>query len=71
MANEYTSIATTPGFGSNTVQTAYDFGFDLVYRETPMYRTWADKRPERPNGPGSSVVLQKQDFFSSATVTAQ
>jgi N4-gp56 family major capsid protein len=70
VANQYTSITTTPGLGDNTVVMAYDFFIDKVYRETPMYRAWVSKRPEQANGPGSTIRLQKQPFFDSTTVTA-
>lgn len=70
MANQYTSIATTPGLSDNTVKTMYDFAISMVYRETPMYRAWADKRPEQVNGPGVTVTLNKQQFFDTASVTA-
>jgi N4-gp56 family major capsid protein len=71
VANQFTSVATTPGIGTNTVQTAYDLALGFVLRETPMYRQWAvTKRPERPSMPGSSVVLNKYDYFGSAAVTA-
>lgn len=69
MANEYTSIA-TGGLSDNTVKTMYDFAFGMVFRETPMYRTWVDKRPEQVNGPAQTIQLQKQDWFGSAAVTA-
>lgn len=70
MANQYTSIATTPGLADNTVKTAYDLAISMVYRETPMYRTWADKRPEHVTMPGQTIQLQKQQFFDSTSVTA-
>lgn len=70
MANQYTSITTTPGLSDNTVKTMYDFAIGMVYRETPMYRTWADKRPEQVNGPAQTITLQKQQFFDSTSVTA-
>lgn len=70
MANQYTSIATTPGLSDNTVKMAYDYAIDQVYRETPMYRAWTDKRPERLDGPGQTMRLQKQQFFDQATVNA-
>ncbi len=70
MVNQYTSILTTPGLGDNTVKTMYDFALGLVFRETPMYRTWVDKRPEQVNGPGQTIQLQKQDWFDSTVVTA-
>lgn len=69
MANQYTSMA-TGGLSDNTVKTMYDFAFGMVYRESPTYRTWADKRPEQVNGPGQTIVLQKYDWFNAATVTA-
>jgi N4-gp56 family major capsid protein len=69
VANQYTSIA-TGGLADNTVKTMYDFAFGMVYRETPTYRLWADKRPEQVNGPGQTIVLQKQDWFNAASVTA-
>lgn len=69
MANQFTSI-TTGGLSDNTVKTMYDFAFGLVYRETPTYRQWVDKRPEQVNGPGQTIVLQKQDWFNAAAVTA-
>lgn len=70
MANQYTSIATTPGIADNTVKTMYDFAIGLVYRETPIYRTWCDKRPERVNGPAQTIQLQKYQYFDSTSVTA-
>lgn len=70
MANQYTSIATSPGIADNTVKTMYDFAIGMVYRENAIYRQWVDKRPERVNGPGQTIQLQKHDFFGSAAVTA-
>ena len=70
MANQYTSIQTTPGLSDNTVKTMYDFAISMLYRETPMYRAWTDKRPEQVNGPAQTITLQKQQFFDTATVTA-
>lgn len=70
MTNAFTSIATTSGYGDNTVKAAYDLALAWVLREQPMYRTWCDKRPERPSMPGSSVILNKNDYFADATVTA-
>jgi N4-gp56 family major capsid protein len=69
VANQYTSI-TTGGLSDNTVKTMYDFSLGMVYRETPMFRAWADKRPEQVNGPGQTIQLQKQQFFDAASVTA-
>lgn len=70
MVNQLTSIATTPGLSDNTVKTMYDFAINKVFRETPMYRTWVDKRPEAVNGPGQTIQLQKYQYFDAATVTA-
>lgn len=70
MANQYTSIATTPGLGDNTVKMMYDFAIGMVFRETSIYRQWTDKRPERVNGPAQTIQLQKQDYFGTAAVTA-
>lgn len=70
MPSQFTSIATTPGLSDNTVKTMYDFAFGLVFRETPMYRAWADKRPVQVNGPGQTIQLQKQDWFDSTVIAA-
>jgi N4-gp56 family major capsid protein len=70
VANQYTSIATTPGLSDNTVKTMYDFAINKVYRETPMYRAWVDKRPEQVNGPGQTIQMQKQQYFDSTSVNA-
>jgi N4-gp56 family major capsid protein len=69
VANQYTSIA-TGGLADNTVKTMYDFAIDMVYRETPMYRTWVDKRPEQVNGPGQTIQMQKQQFLDSTAIAA-
>lgn len=70
MANQYSSITTTPGLADNTVKTMYDFAIALTYRETPMYRTWVDKRPEQVNGPAQTIQLQKFQYFDSTAVAA-
>lgn len=70
MSNQYTSIATSPGIADNTVKMMYDFAIGMVYRENSIYRQWVDKRPERVNGPGQTIQLQKHDFFGTAAVTA-
>lgn len=70
MANEYTSIATTPGYVDNTVKTAYDLIFAKALRERPQYRMFVDKRPERPSMAGSSVVLQKYNYLTEAQILA-
>ena len=71
MANEYTSIATTPGIADNTVTMAYDLVINAAYRSNNLLReTFVSKRPERPSHNGSSVRLQKHQWFSDAAVTA-
>ena len=69
MATQFTSVA-TPGIGTNTVQTAYDLILEFQLRETPVYRMWADKRPEKQSMPGSNVVLNRYDWFDSTAVNA-
>ena len=68
MANQFTSVLTTPGIGDNTVKTAYDLILEFQLRETPMYRRWVDKRPEKQSQPGSSVVLNRYDWFDQTAV---
>lgn len=70
MADQYTSIATTPGLGDNLVTQAYDLAVAWVLRETPQFRMFVSKRPERPTHNGTSIRLQKFDYFSAAAVTA-
>lgn len=70
MVDVYTSIAETPGYGDNTVKTAYDLAVAWVLRERPQYRMFVDKRPERPSMPGSSIILNKNDYLTEAQVTA-
>lgn len=70
MANEFTSIATTSGIGDNTVKSMYDFAIAAKLRERPQYRSWVDRRPERPNGPGQTITFQFHQWFDSTAVTA-
>lgn len=70
MANQYTSILTTPGLADNTVKTMYDFAFGWALNALPMYRQFVDKRPEQVNGPSNSIVLQKYNYFADTDVTA-
>lgn len=69
MANQYTSML-TGGLSDNTVKTMYDFAFDKVFTETCIMRQFADKRPVSVNGPGQTIVLNKTDWLSDASVTA-
>jgi N4-gp56 family major capsid protein len=70
MVNQFTSVATTPGLADNLVKQAYDLAVAWVLRETPQYRSLVSKRPERPSMPGSSIVLQKFDYFNDASIAA-
>lgn len=70
MAEQYTSVATTPGLADNLVKQAYDLAVGWVLRETPQYRSFVSKRPERPSMPGASIVLNKFDYFDSGSVAA-
>jgi N4-gp56 family major capsid protein len=71
MANQYTSILTTPGFADNTVLTAYDMYIESVFRARPMARMFADKRPsDQVTSPGQTVVMQKRNFFDESAITA-
>lgn len=72
MSNEFTSVANTPGIGSYTVTMAYDLAIDKIFREKPNYRAfpWVSKRPERVSHKGSSVRMQKSNWFSDATILA-
>lgn len=70
MANEYTSILTTPGIGDNTVKAMYDFAIAAKLRERPQYRSWVDRNPVRPNGPGQTITFQFHQWFDSTAVTA-
>lgn len=69
MVVEYTSI-TTGGYSDNTVKSAYDLLFRWALNALPQYRQFVDVRPSRPTMQGSAVILEKNNFFSEATVTA-
>lgn len=70
MADAFTSIATTGGYSTNTVQAAYDLLFRWALNAQPQYRQFVDVRPQRPSMTGSSITLQLNQYFSDATVTA-
>lgn len=70
MANEYTSIATAPGIATELVQDVWDLAVREVAREIPCTRQFVDVRPSRPMSRGSSVTIEKIEWFGSATVTA-
>lgn len=70
MANEYTSIATTPGIATELVQPTYDLAVNFALRSIPTARQFVTKRDQRPAMRGSSVTLEKIEFFSKASITA-
>lgn len=70
MANEYTSIATTPGLSTELVQGAYDLAVRWALKGTPNARQFVSIRPQRPAMRGSSITIEKVNFFSNATITA-
>lgn len=70
MAEQYTSIATTPGLGTEYVQTAYDLLVNEALRELPTSRMFVDKRPGNPAMSGATIRLEKNEWFDSAAVLA-
>lgn len=70
MANEYTSIATTPGLATELVQDAYDLAVRWALKGTPNARQFVSVRPQRPAMRGSSITIEKVNYFSNATITA-
>lgn len=70
MADAYTSIATTPGIATELVQDVWDLVVGEALRELPTARQFVDKRPARPMSKGSSVTLEKFEWFADATVAA-
>lgn len=70
MVDAYTSIATTPGIATELVQATWDLVVGEALNELPTARQFVDKRPERPAMKGSSVTLEKFEWFDSATLTA-
>ena len=70
MVDVKTSIATTGGYSTTTVQPAYDLLFRWALNVSPQYRSFVDVRPEQVPMTGSSQTLQLNSYFSDATVTA-
>lgn len=70
MANEYTSIATTPGLATELVQPTYDLAVKEARKALPTIRQFVDVRPEQPAMRGSSVTMERFEWFSEAVVTA-
>lgn len=71
MANELTSIATTPGISSELVQDVYDLQVRWALKGMPSARQFVSVRPARPAMKGQSVTIEKLNWFSNATITAQ
>lgn len=70
MANEYTSVATLPGLATELVQPVYDKAVKEARRSLPTIRDFVDVRPEAPAMRGSSVSMERFNWFSEAAVTA-
>src|SRR5574340_560464 len=70
MAVVYTSIATTGGWSTNTVNPAWDLLFHLALNALPVCRQFVDVRPAQVTMPGSSITLQIKSNFSQAVIDA-
>src|SRR5665647_2563646 len=74
MTNVYTSITQAVGSGvgiaDELVQAVWDLVVGEALRELPTSRVIVDKRPERPMSKGSSITMEKFEWFSDAVVTA-
>src|SRR5690242_18574380 len=70
MAFEYTSIATTGGWSTNTVKPAWDLLFRTALNPMPTCRQFVDVRPGRPTHQGDSITLQLTANHTEATITA-
>lgn len=66
MPNTYTSTA-ADSLGTDLVQTAYDRLIRFELRSTPLFRAFADSRPEQQAHPGDSVVFQFYNDLNTAT----
>lgn len=69
MPMEYTSVATA-GLSTELVQQAYDKLLYWALRDKPTARILCDKRPGNPAMRGSSIKLEKLNYFSEAAITA-
>lgn len=70
MAVVYTSIKTTGGWSTNTVQPAWDLLFHLALNALPVCRQFVDVRPAQVTMPGSSITMQVKNNFSQAVIDA-
>lgn len=69
VANAYTSVATSPGYGDNTVKGAWDLAFYTALNLIPQSRQFVDVRPKQPTNRGNSITLQIDQFFSSTDIS--
>lgn len=67
MANAYTSTDTSTSLGNYLVQTAYDRLVEFDLRSQPLFRQFADKRPERQAMPGDTIAFQLYNDMAVAT----
>ena len=70
MANEFTSIATGGGIGAELVQPTYDLAVRAALHSIPTARQFVTIRDERPAMRGSSITLEKMNFFAKAAIVA-
>jgi len=74
MPDVFTSITQAVGAGvgiaDELVQAVWDLVVGEALHELPTSRVIVDKRPERPMSKGSSVTMEKYEWFDEATVTA-
>lgn len=70
MADQFTSIATTPGLADELSQDALDLAVRFALREMPTARMFVDSRPGNPNMHGATITLEKIEDFSDAVIAA-
>lgn len=72
MANELTSIASgvPGGIAENLVKPAYDLYLREALNGSPTFRQFVSVRPNHPSFTGSSITLQRFNWFDESVVTA-
>jgi N4-gp56 family major capsid protein len=70
VANEFTSIATGGGIAAELVQPTYDLAVRAALHSIPTARQFVTIRDERPAMRGSSITLEKMNFFAKAAIVA-
>lgn len=70
MADAFTSVATLPGIATELVQDVWDLVVGQALHELPTARQFVDKKPQRPMSAGSSITMERFEWFSDAVVTA-